>query len=137
VEKDLTFLDARVFPREGVYIGLPPSPRWVKFTFSQSHYLNITMKFNLAIAGAVLPSLAMGFPQMMGASKEDMLKMYQERSAEMERVKREPQSLTSLLGGAVGTLANDVRGLLGTCDCYHCRRSYVLTIIQDPSLKVF
>jgi hypothetical protein len=121
VEKDLTFPDARVFPREGVYIDLSPSPRWVKFIFSQSPFSEqSTMKFNIAIAGAVLPSLAMGFPQMMGASKEDMLKMYQERAAEMEKVKREPQSLTSLLGGAVGTLANDVRGLLGTCYHYHC-----------------
>jgi hypothetical protein len=100
-------------------MGLPPSPKVGRLhiqsiTFSEQ----TTMKFNIAIAGAVLPSLAMGFPQMMGASKEDMLKMYQERAAEMEKVKREPQSLTSLLGGAVGTLANDVRGLLGTFD--HC-----------------
>lgn len=74
------------------------------------------MKFNIAIAGAVLPSLALGFPQMMGASKEDMVKMLQERAAKEEMVKREPQllsGLTDAVGGVVGSLVNDVRGLLG------------------------
>lgn len=53
---------------------------------------------------------------MMGGSKEDMVKMLKERAAEEKLAKREPQLLSGLLGGAVGTLANDVRGLLGTCD---------------------
>lgn len=79
------------------------------------------MKFNIAIAGAVLPSLALGFPQMMGASKEDMVKMLQERAAKEQMDKREPQilsGLTDTVGGVVGALVNDVRGLLGTFD-YH------------------
>jgi hypothetical protein len=95
------------------------------------------MKFNLVIAGAVLPSLALGFPQMMGGSKEDMVKMLKERAAEEKLAKREPQLLSGLLGGAVGTIANDVRGLLGTCHCYHYSRRSLLRIIQDPSLKAF
>ena len=73
------------------------------------------MKFNLAIAGAVLPSLALGFPQMMGASKEEMVKMLQERAAKEEMEKRDPQ-LGDLLGGVVGGLVSDVRGLLGMSD---------------------
>ncbi|KAI4723864.1 hypothetical protein E4T49_08412 [Aureobasidium sp. EXF-10728] len=75
------------------------------------------MKFNLAIAGAVLPSLAMGFPQMMGGTKEDMIKMLQERAAEEKLAKREPQILSgvsSTLTGVVGALVSDVRGLLGS-----------------------
>ena len=79
------------------------------------------MKFNIAIAGAVLPSLALGFPQMMGASKEDMVKMLQEREAKEQMAKREPQilsGLTDTVGGVVGALVNDVRGLLGTFNCF-------------------
>lgn len=75
------------------------------------------MKFNLAIAGAVLPSLALGFPQMMGAnSKEDLLKMLKEREATEQQAKREPslvQSLTNTVGGLVKTIVSDVDGLLG------------------------
>lgn len=79
------------------------------------------MKFNIAIAGAVLPSLALGFPQMMGASKEDMVKMLQERAAKEQMDKRDPQLLNSLglsdaVGGVVGALVDDVRGLLGSFD---------------------
>lgn len=74
------------------------------------------MKFNLAIAGAVLPSVVMGFPQMMGGSKEDMLKMLQERAAEEKLVKREPQVLSGVTS-LLSTVVNDVRGLLGMCNC--------------------
>lgn len=74
------------------------------------------MKFNLAIAGAVLPSIAMGFPQMMGGSKEDMLKMLKERAAEEELAKREPQVLSGVTS-LLSTVTNDVRGLLGMCHC--------------------
>jgi len=51
---------------------------------------------------------------MMGASKEDMLKMYQERE---EMAKRDPQLVSGLLNGVsstVGSVINDVRGLLGS-----------------------
>lgn len=71
------------------------------------------MKFNLAIAGAVLPSIAMGFPQMMGGSREDMLKMLQERAAEEKLAKREPQVLSGVTS-LLSTVVNDVRGLLGS-----------------------
>lgn len=84
------------------------------------------MKFNIAIAGAVLPSLALGFPQMMGASKEGMVKMLQEREAKEQMAKREPQilsGLTDTVGGVVGALVNDVRGLLGTFNHYPARNN--------------
>lgn len=72
------------------------------------------MKFNLAIAGAVLPSLALGFPQMMGGTREEMLDMLKER-AELE--KREPDLVSGLLntvGGLVKTVVSDVDGILGS-----------------------
>ncbi|KAG9590195.1 hypothetical protein KCU77_g2505, partial [Aureobasidium melanogenum] len=69
------------------------------------------MKFNLAIAGAVLPSIAMGFPQMMGGSREDMIKMLEKRAAEEQLAKREPQVLSTVTG-LLSTVVNDVRGLL-------------------------
>ena len=79
------------------------------------------MKFNIAIAGAVLPSLALGFPAMMGASKEEMVKMLQERAAQEEMAKRDPQVLSGLVSSTVGSLVSDVKGLLGTfnhCPCW-------------------
>jgi hypothetical protein len=72
------------------------------------------MKFNLAIAGAVLPSVVLGFPQMMGGSKEDMIKMLEKRAAEEQLAKREPQLLTGVTS-LLSTVLNDVKGLLGTC----------------------
>ncbi|THV65359.1 hypothetical protein D6C91_09130 [Aureobasidium pullulans] len=72
------------------------------------------MRFNLAIAGAVLPSLALGFPQMMGGTKEEILDMLKER-AELE--KREPDLVSGLLntvGGLVKTVVSDVDGILGS-----------------------
>lgn len=72
------------------------------------------MKFNLAIAGAVLPSIALGFPQMMGGSKEDMIKMLEKRAAEEQLAKREPQLLSGVTS-LLSTVLNDVRGLLGMC----------------------
>ncbi|KAI5204481.1 hypothetical protein E4T39_03561 [Aureobasidium subglaciale] len=71
------------------------------------------MKFNLAIAGAVLPSLALGFPQMMGGTKQDMVNMLKERAAEEEMAKRDPQ-LLNVVGGLLKTIVSDVNGLLGS-----------------------
>lgn len=78
------------------------------------------MKFNLAIAGAVLPSVALGFPQMMGGSREDMMRMLEKRAAEEQLAKREPQILSGVTD-LLSTVVNDVRGLLGTCSCSHYR----------------
>ncbi|KAG9855841.1 hypothetical protein KCU98_g1703, partial [Aureobasidium melanogenum] len=71
------------------------------------------MKFNLAIAGAVLPSIVMGFPQMMGGSKEDMIKMLEKRAVEEQLAKRDP-SLVSDVTGLLSTVVSDVKGLLGS-----------------------
>ncbi|KAI5242718.1 hypothetical protein E4T43_04629 [Aureobasidium subglaciale] len=71
------------------------------------------MKFNLAIAGAVLPSLALGFPQMMGGTKQDMVNMLKEKAVEEEMAKRDPQ-LLNVVGGLLGTIVSDVNGLLGS-----------------------
>jgi hypothetical protein len=76
------------------------------------------MKFNLAIAGAILPSVALGFPQMMGSSKEDMIKMLKERHEAEQLAKREPDlisGLTNTVGGLLKTVVSDVNGILGIC----------------------
>lgn len=80
------------------------------------------MKYQiLAAAGTLLPTLAVGFPGMAG-TKEEMLKIIQEREAATAANKKvEDRGLiTDILGTVstgvsdlLGTLTSDIEGLLG------------------------
>lgn len=79
------------------------------------------MKFNVAIAGALLPALALGFPQFMGAtSKEDILNQLREReaaeaaeAAAANSKRSVVSSLTNTVGSLLKTVVSDVDGILG------------------------
>lgn len=80
------------------------------------------MKYqSIVAAGAFLPTLALGFPGMAG-TKEEMLRMIQEREAATTAHKKikDRGLVTDILGTVstgvsdlLGTLTSDIEGLLG------------------------
>lgn len=73
------------------------------------------MKYQTILAGVCLPTMAFAFPGMMpGQSKEEMLRVLQERNAPQELKDR--GLISSVVGGVTSTLStlvDDVNGLLG------------------------
>ena len=87
----------------------------------QSYLRNITraisiMKYQHFLASASLPTLALGFPSMMGASKEEMLRTLKERAPDTAQDLQDRDLLSSTVGGltsAANQVLSDVQGLLG------------------------
>jgi len=77
------------------------------------------MKYQHFLASAYLPALALGFPSMMGASKEAMLRTLKERAPATAQDLQDRDLISSTVGGltsAVNQVLSDVQGLLGRSD---------------------
>lgn len=74
------------------------------------------MKYQSLLAGACIPALALAYPGLMGASKEEMLIEYAKREAAASQQLENRDLLSGVVSGLTGTvnsLLSTVQGILG------------------------